>query len=134
MPEDKDPLQIKIDVDTSQLDAAIEKAKELNDLTKDYEDRAKHKDDALDPIAMAAAAMRYIQDTYGPDKKEKLLVIELDDIHSVPRVVHHGKEVNMLKGIGLHWKTSYEEGQPVVFHIEHFDEDDRCFKNFGSSK
>ncbi|SNZ14567.1 hypothetical protein SAMN05421503_2489 [Terribacillus aidingensis] len=127
-------MQIKVEVDTSEMDVAIEKAKQLNELTKEYEDRTKHKDDALVPIANAIAAIQHIQSQYRPDKKEKLLVIEIDDIHSVPRIIHKGERINMITTAHFEWNTDNEYPQPKSYHIEHYDEEERCFKNIGSSK
>jgi hypothetical protein len=127
-------LQIKVEVDTSEMDAAIEKAKQLNELTKEYEDRTKHKDDALDPIANAMAAIKHIQSEYGPDKKDKLLVIELDDIHSVPRIVHKGDEITKIMDVQFEWSAKYDDSLPKSFRINYFDEEERCIKTVGSSK
>ncbi len=129
--EDK-ALEIKVEVDTSELDAAIDKAKELQERLTKLQD--KHKDDVLDPIANALKAIEHIQDKYGTDKKEKLLVIEMDDIHSVPRILHKGERIDMITSAHFEWNTDSKHPQPKSFHIEHYDKEDRCFKNIGSSK
>ncbi|MFP7171943.1 hypothetical protein [Terribacillus halophilus] len=151
----KNDLQVKVEVDTSELDTAIEKAKELNSLMQQAEFKMldkgeiviplcngkvvselvhKHKDDAMDPIANAMAAIKHIQSEYGQDKKDKLLAIELDDIHSVPRIFHKGERIDMITSAHFEWNTDSENPQPKSFHIEHYDKEDRCYKNIGSSK
>jgi len=144
MPKDKDPLQIKINVDTSELDAAIEKAKKLNSLMQQAEFKMldkgeiviplcdgkvvselahKHKDDAMDPIANAMAAFKHIQSEYGQDKKDKLLVIELDDIDAVPKVTYKGQSMNPLQELELYWETATDlvSNNPAQLRIKSAD-------------
>lgn len=76
-------LQIKVEVDTSELDAAIEKARKLDELE----------------------ASKYIQDKYGSDKKDKLLVIEIDDLESKPKIYHKGKPVESVEDLDISWQS-----------------------------
>jgi hypothetical protein len=101
-------LQIKVEVDTSELDAAIAKAKELNELTTPVEYMVDQKIDSsnvTDPIDSARYAMEYIQDKYGPDKKDKLLVIEIDDLESKPKIYHKGKPVESVEDLDISWQS-----------------------------
>jgi hypothetical protein len=114
-----DGLHIKVEVDTSELDAAIEKAKQLNELTTPVEYMVDQKIDSsniTDPIDSARYAMKYIQNKYGPDKKEKLLVIEIDDMESVPRVIYNGKPVESIDTLDVFWETENKD-QKAVKHM-----------------
>jgi hypothetical protein len=126
MSKEQEGLQIKIGVDTSELDAAIAKAKELNELTKPVEYNLEQNidsSDVTDPLDSARYAMKYIKDIYGPNKKEKLLVIELDDIDAVPKVTYKGQSMNPLQELELYWETATDlvSNNPAQLRIKSAD-------------
>ncbi|QXE02760.1 hypothetical protein [Terribacillus sp. DMT04] len=93
-------LQIKVEVDTAELDAAIEKARKLDELE----------------------VSKYIH-KYGPNKKEKLLVIELDDIDSIPKIIFKGKQVDGIHELDIAWHSESESNAATGVRYTQSDTD-----------
>ncbi|SFP65518.1 hypothetical protein SAMN05421839_1392 [Halolactibacillus halophilus] len=61
---------------------------------------------------------------YSPDSssnKENLLVIELENETSVPKVFYEGEEVTLLRNIRFDWETQTNEFGGTKYNIEHFE-------------
>ena len=67
----------------------------------------------------ANAALKELEE----QKKEKYLVIELDELGDVPRVVHQGKEITMKEFINFQWTTKSNVPGNTDIIVDYFEQD-----------
>lgn len=68
----------------------------------------------------ATAALRELEEK----KKDKYLVIEVDELGNVPKVVYKGKEINFKEFVNFQWTTKSEVPGNTDVIVDYFEKDD----------
>ncbi|MGN8647899.1 hypothetical protein ACTNEO_05090 [Gracilibacillus sp. HCP3S3_G5_1] len=69
----------------------------------------------------ATAALKELE---GQQRENQLLVIELDDEESVPRVFHEGKEITNKVRVHFDWKTRTDHPGKLEVNVDHYEIND----------
>lgn len=71
-------------------------------------------------------SQRKLHDQFGPEppknKKDLLLVIELEDESSVPKVFYKGEKIKLKTNIFFDWDTDTDLFGGLTYAIEHYEE------------
>lgn len=99
------------------IDYGSSESKSIGKLTIDASDTIKGLKAIQREAKKATAALKELEE----QKKDKYLVIELDELGDVPRVFYKGKEINMKEFINFQWQTrtdSYGYTDIIVDYYE----------------
>lgn len=68
-------------------------------------------------------------DVTGREKDKALLVIELENEASVPKIIYKGKEIEGKREVVFHWETDTSIPGGLTYAIEHAEKDNRLSTN-----
>ncbi|NIK10912.1 hypothetical protein [Alkalibacillus almallahensis] len=70
-----------------------------------------------------------VSELHQSTSKDKLLVIELDNEESAPKVFHEGKEITEKVSVSFDWRTKTDRPGKLLFNVEYYELDDKGFPN-----